>query len=266
MGRRLLVPEHTRDVLAAAEAGDFDEMLPLFKMYHDEMERQPSAAVKAYYGHDGSYFAEQQPFWASSNMSGREMPPNWNDHYFTDILDLGMMMLDYYEYTGDTKFAREMAIPMITDGLTFFNEHFYLGPDGKLLLDNDNAIEMYWKVTDPAPDIAGLRAILPRMIALPDDLVTRSARAGWAKMQSKCCPTCRMAMKNGQEVLLPYAGPQTDACHERRKSGTLCRLSLSALRSRPPRPRSRHPTRSSPASAGAWAAGCRIPSRPPCWG
>jgi alpha-L-fucosidase 2 len=189
------------------QAGDFDEMLPLFKMYHDEMERN-RPLIKAYYGHDGSYFAEQQPFWQKLKYVGREMPANWNDHYFTDILDMGMMMLDYYEYTGDTKFAREMAIPMITDGLTFFNEHFYLGPDGKLLLDNDNAIEMYWKATDPAPDIAGLHAILARMIALPDNLVDAQTRAGWVKMQS-ILPDLPRGMKNDQDVLLPYVGPQT---------------------------------------------------------
>jgi alpha-L-fucosidase 2 len=189
------------------QAGDFDEMLPLFKMYHDEMERN-RPLIKAYYGHDGSYFAEQQPFWQKLKYVGREMPENWNDHYFTDILDMGMMMLDYYEYTGDTKFAREMAIPMITDGLTFFNEHFYLGPDGKLLLDNDNAIEMYWKATDPAPDIAGLHAILARMIALPDDLVDPQTRAGWVKMQS-ILPDLPRGTKNGKDLLLPYDGPQT---------------------------------------------------------
>jgi hypothetical protein len=189
------------------EAGDYDEMLPLFKMYRQEMQNN-KPLVKAYYGHDGSYFDEQQHFWSKLRYSGREMPPNWNDKYFTDILDMGMMMLDYYEYTGDTKFAREMAIPMITDGLTFFNEHFYLGPDGKLLLDNDNAIEMYWKATDPAPDIAGLHAILPRMIALPDDLVDAQTRAGWVKMLS-ILPDLPRGTKNGKEVLLPYRGPQT---------------------------------------------------------
>ena len=189
------------------QAGDYDEMLPLFKMYQQEMQ-QNKPLVKAYYGHDGSYFAEQQHFWSKLKYVGREMPPNWNDHYFTDILDMGMMMLDYIEYTGDRKFARETAIPMITDGLTFFNEHFAPGPDGKLLLDNDNAIEMYWKATDPAPDIAGLHAILARMITLPDDLVDAQTRAGWVKMQS-ILPDLPHGTKNGKEVLLPYRGPQT---------------------------------------------------------
>ena len=146
--------------------------------------------------------------WGGLKYVGPQMPANWNDHYFTDVLDLGMMMLDYAEYTGDTQFLKDTAIPMITDGLTFFNEHFYLGPDGKMLLDPDNAIEMYWKAKDPAPDIAGLRAILPRMIALPDSLVDAKTRDGWKKMLA-IVPELPRGTKNGKEVLLPYAGPQT---------------------------------------------------------
>jgi len=39
------------------QAGDFDEMIPLFRMYENEM-KVNKPIVKAYYGHDGSYFAE----------------------------------------------------------------------------------------------------------------------------------------------------------------------------------------------------------------
>jgi alpha-L-fucosidase 2 len=189
------------------QAGDFDEMMPLFKMYEMEMKAN-EPVVKAYYGHAGSYVAEQQAFWAKLKYVGPEMPPNWNDHYFTDILDMGMMMLDYYQYTGNTQFAKQMAIPMISAGLTFFNEHFHRDANGKILLDPDNAIEMYWKARNPAPDIAGLRAILPRMIALPDELADSRSHAAWIKMQSEL-PELPTGVRNGKRLLLPYAGPQT---------------------------------------------------------
>ncbi len=189
------------------EAGDFDEMMPLFKMY-EAMMKANEPVVRAYYGHGGSCFAEVTPFWGGLKYAGPEMPENWNDLYFTDILDLGMMMLDYVEYTGDTQFEKETAIPMISAGLTFFNEHFYPGPDGKLLLDPDNAIEMYWKASNPAPDIAGLHAILARMIALPDDLVDAATRDEWQKMES-ILPDLPTGVVNGKKVLLPYEGPQT---------------------------------------------------------
>lgn len=76
-------------------------------------------------------------------------------------------MLDYYELTGDEPFARDTPLPVASSGLTFFDRHFPRDDQGKLLLDPDNAIETFWKVHDPAPEIAGLYAILTRMIALP---------------------------------------------------------------------------------------------------
>lgn len=193
------------------QAGDFDELMPLFKMY-ETIVKSNEAQVKTYYGHEGSYFVETAPFWGGLKYVGSEMPPSYTDHYFTGILELGMMMLDYYEYTGDKKFAKETAIPVIALGLIFFNRHFHPGPDGKLLLDPDNATETYWKTGNPAPDIAGLHAILARMIALPENLVDQKDRDGWKKMQS-ILPELPKGIKNGKSVLLPYAGSQIMKSH-----------------------------------------------------
>jgi hypothetical protein len=119
-----------------------------------------------------------------------------------------MMMLDYYEYTGDTEFAKKTLVPVATDGLTFFDKHFKRDEDGKLLLDPDNSIEMFWKVHNPAPDIAGLRAVLTRMIALPDDLVNNQMRTTWTNLL-KQVPPLPVGEKDGKKVLLPYTGAQT---------------------------------------------------------
>jgi alpha-L-fucosidase 2 len=81
-------------------AGDFDLMLPLFRMYA-AMIPANAAQVKGYYHHDGAYFAETSPYWGGLKYVGPEAPENWTDHYFTPILELSMMMLDYYDYTGD---------------------------------------------------------------------------------------------------------------------------------------------------------------------
>jgi alpha-L-fucosidase 2 len=189
------------------EAGDFDEMLPLFKMYAGQLASN-SVQVAGYYHHPGAYFAETAPFWGGLRYWGPEVKEDWTGHYFTPILELSMMMLDYYEYTGDKQFARDTLIPIATAGLQFFDKHFGRDAQGKILLDPDNAIEMYWKVHDPAPDIAGLKAVLSRMIALPDDLVDDSTRADWKKMLEQV-PDLPMGIKDGKNVLLPYTGEQT---------------------------------------------------------
>ncbi len=188
-------------------AGDFDEMDPLFNMYAAILPAN-AVQVKDYYHHGGAYFAETAPFWGGLRYWGPEVQEDWTGHYFTPILELSMMMLDYYEYTGDRKFAKELLLPVASAGLQFFDQHFTRDSAGKLLLDPDNSIEMFWKVHDPAPDIAGLRAITARMLALPFDLTTPAARAGWQRLQREL-PDLPVGTKDGKEILLPYTGEQT---------------------------------------------------------
>jgi alpha-L-fucosidase 2 len=183
-------------------AGNFDMMMPLFKMYVQEAKNNKEQ-VEGYYHHGGTYFAETAPFYGHIRYMGAEVKEDWTGHYFTPILELSMMMLDYYEYTGDKKFAKEMLVPTATDGLEFFDKHFKRDAQGKLLLDPDNAIEQYWKVHNPAPDIAGLKVITTRMLALPADLTDEKAREDWKRLRSEL-PELPLGKRNGTEVLFPY--------------------------------------------------------------
>jgi hypothetical protein len=188
-------------------AGDFDMMRPLFKMYADILPAN-EAQVQQYYHHTGAYFAETSPFWGGLNYMGPEVKANYTNHYFTPILELSMMMLDYYEYTGDTVFAKRTLLPITKAGLQFFDQHFKRDSTGKLLLDPDNSIEMFWKVHDPAPDIAGLHSILSRALNLPATLVDKQTRSQWQKFYNEL-PPLPTADHEGKTVLLPYTGPQT---------------------------------------------------------
>ncbi|HEY0271906.1 MAG TPA: DUF5703 domain-containing protein [Chitinophaga sp.] len=192
-------------------AGDFDMMLPLFRMYADILPHN-AALVRQYYHHDGAYFAETAPFWGGLLYMGPEVPENWTGHYFTPILELSMMMLDYYDYTGDRQFVKETLLPVATAGITFFDQHFSRDAQGKLLLDPDNAIEMFWKVHNPAPDIAGLHAVVTRLLALPPALTNAGARAQWQRFLGEL-PPLPVGQQQGKQVLLPYTGPQTAKGH-----------------------------------------------------
>jgi len=192
-------------------AGDFDEMLPLFKMYRNILPGN-KVQVQSYYHHDGAYFQETSPFWGGLPYMGPEVKENWTGHYFTPILELSMMMLDYYEYTGDKKFARETLLPIASAGVEFFDKHFGRDARGKLLLDPDNSIEMFWKAHDPAPDIAGLHAVLARLRALPPDLIDKKLRENCKRFYNEL-PDLPVGEKDGKRVLLPYTGPQTVKGH-----------------------------------------------------
>lgn len=187
-------------------AGDFDMMLPLFHMYQQIL-KSNTALVKQFYGHGGSYLAETAPFYGGIHKLNPTQG-KYTDHYFTPILELSTMMLDYYAYTQDTQFLKQTALPMADAGLTFFDHHFPRDDHGKLLLDHDNSIETYWVVHDPAPDIDGLHYVTQRLLALPTNLTTDAERTDWRKLQA-ILPPLPEGMKNGKEVLLPYTGPQT---------------------------------------------------------
>jgi hypothetical protein len=188
-------------------AGDFEMMKPLFNMYAGQV--APNAAqISGFYGHGGSYFAETAPFWGGLQYAGPDATENFTLHYFTPILELSMMMLDYYDYTGDSAFVQQTLLPITKAGLQFFNEHFTRDADGKLLLDPDNSIETYWKVHDPAPDIAGLRAVLQRLLALPTALVDSTTRDSWTALQQQL-PPLPLGPQGAGTVLLPYTGDQT---------------------------------------------------------
>jgi alpha-L-fucosidase 2 len=188
--------------------GDFEMMLPLFRMGQAEIAFN-APKVKEFYGHEGSYIAETAPFWGGIQRIRRESPGNYTDRYFTPVLELTMMMLDYYEYTGDQAIVRETIVPVASAGLTFFEQHFPRDAQGKILFDQDNSIEMYWKVRNPLPDIAGLHAVLGRLLALPDDLVEPAARARWKKMAGEL-PEIPMGIRRGKKALLPMADGQDE--------------------------------------------------------
>ena len=183
-------------------AGDFDLMLPLLNMFKNML---PSNAkqVRDFYGHDGAYFAETAPFWGGIPNIKPDSKGSYTFRYFTPILELSAMMLDYYAYTGDKKFASETLLPVAKAGLKFFEKHFPHDDKGKLLLDKDNSIEMYWDVKNPTPDIVGLRYVLTRLAELPADVADANQQTQWQNFL-KIIPEIPVGMKNGKKVILPY--------------------------------------------------------------
>jgi hypothetical protein len=119
-------------------------------------------------------------------------------------------MLDYYDYTGDADFARSYLLPIASAGFEFFDRHFPRDSTGHLLLDPDNSIEMFWKVHDPAPDLAGLHAVLSRMLTLPRGLAPGALQEKWRRLLSIVPP---LPVDSGEGRLLPYTGPQTAKSH-----------------------------------------------------
>ena len=179
--------QNTREAYwAMPYAGDYDQMLPLFAMYKNALPLR-EAATKKYYGHAGAFFPETMYFWGNytdgnygTNRQGK--PDGLTDNafirrYWQGGLELTAMMLDYFDGTQDAAFRDKTLLPLAKSITTFFDQH-WARKDGKIFFSPAQSLETWHTATNPLPEIAGLRYLLPRLLKLETDKATK---AMWRK-------------------------------------------------------------------------------------
>ena len=91
-------------------------------------------------------------------------------------------MLDRYDFTQDDNFARNTLVPLADPIIAFFDQYWpKRDPNGKIIVYPAQALEAS-NDGQSMPDIAGLRFILPRLLALPQTSPPR--RSGHAGRES----------------------------------------------------------------------------------
>lgn len=168
-------------------SGDYDLFVPFFKMYMDALPLR-KAATKIYFGHEGAFYPETIHFWGNYtdenygfNREGLPKGITENRYirrHWEGALELVVMMLDYYDAVRDPEFRDNMLLPMAKEVTAAFDQHWKRGPDGKVLYHPAQSLETWWDCINPTPPIAGLRYLLPRLLALPIDEQTRDV---WQK-------------------------------------------------------------------------------------
>ena len=189
-------------------AGDYDLMEPWWKMYRDAL---PLARdrTRLYYGHDGAYFFETMCFWGTANNNnfgwgnpGKETRNTYIRYYWQGGIELTAMMLDRYEFTGDREFAARTLLPVASEVMTFYDRHYPRDAQGKIRFEPAQALETWQAAVNPMPEIAGLRCVLPRLLALPETLTTEPQRATWRRLLADL-PPVPIGEENGNRRLLP---------------------------------------------------------------
>lgn len=189
-------------------AGDFDQMLPFFRFY---LRLLPFFQYRArkWYDHPGAFVPEvvtlwgtylgQQYGWDREGKAPHEVDNIYIRRYWTAGLELSFMMQEYTLYTGDRAFFQAEALPFIREILAFFREHFpERDASGKRRLTHAQCLEMWHDSTNPAPDLAGLRAVLTRMIHMDPERAEE-----WAEFLSELPPQPEGTDAEGHPVLLP---------------------------------------------------------------
>jgi alpha-L-fucosidase 2 len=171
------------------QTGDYDLLQPWFDAYVNSIPMMKER-TQLYFHHDGVYFPETFYFWMLPNMNnfgwnnpGHEIQNPWIRWHTQGGLEVIAQMLDYMDNTQDETFARKKLLPMADAVLTYYDQHWKRGDDGKIVFNPDQALETYQSgVTNPTPDVAGLRSDLPRLLALPQTLTTSDERDAWTKL------------------------------------------------------------------------------------
>ena len=172
-------------------SGDFEMMQPLFRMYTEALPLRRYATQK-YYGHEGAFFPETMYFWgtyvdANYGRHREGLPDGLTEntyirYYWTGGLELSLMMLDYFDFTGRVTFARDTLLPFAADILRFFNQHWDRDDRGTIRFEPAQSLETYQNAVNPLPDIAGARFVATRMLTLPDTITSPALRAEWRQL------------------------------------------------------------------------------------
>jgi hypothetical protein len=129
------------------------------------------------------------------------------------------MILEYYNFTGND--ISEYR-PFIAQSVIFYDEHYRmrnkkrtgqeLDENGKLGIYPSNALERHTDCTNPTSVIAGLTAILNRLLTLPDTMQGKEKKERWKKMLS-ILPEYPKGLKNGLEYLKPAVDYEHSHAH-----------------------------------------------------
>jgi alpha-L-fucosidase 2 len=176
-------------------SGDFDLLQPWFRLYTNAL---PMATFRAktYYQHAGALFPETMLFWGLPRLDdfGKDNPTNeiqshWQKYHIQGSLEVALEMLDYYDATADMAFARDSLVPFSDAILTFYDKHYGRDTRGKILMSPAQSLETYQlDAVNPTPDNAGLRAVIPRLLALPATLTTPAQRTEWSTLLNELPP------------------------------------------------------------------------------
>lgn len=192
-------------------SGDFDLMKPFFNLYFDNL-NYAKAKAKALFNHEGAFYPETFYFWGSYTMDNfgwdteaknfKYTENQYIRYHYQGALETLAMMLDYFEFTRDIKFAEEDMLPFAREILTFYEKHFHPDKNGKLYIFPSQALETYWDVANPTPDVAGLRWNLTKLISLPKNVLDQNSRNDFKRLL-KSIPEIPTGTVNSKKVILP---------------------------------------------------------------
>lgn len=202
--------QNTRLPYVACHAnGDHEIPEALYRMYVDQNLPINRERVRRHFGFENAaYFPECIHFWGDifneaygwTPVAERKDPlqaSGWHKWEWVAGPELVWMMLETYEFTGDARLLRERILPTADAVIRFFDHFYSTNQDGRLVMHPSMACETWWNCTDPMPELAGLHAILGKLLTLPPADLPTDLRQAWTTFLSKLPPIPTRATPDG---------------------------------------------------------------------
>jgi alpha-L-fucosidase 2 len=192
--------------------GDFDMMLPMFRMYQDMLPLS-EYRTQVWHGHSGAFIGETVYFWGMyvnanygwkrpANLPIGELVNPYIHRHYNSSLELMTLMLEYCGYTSDRAFLLKSLLPACDSLLAFWDQHYVTDEKGRMKMHPAQSLETWQDVVNPTPDVAGLHWVLGRLLALPKEDVGPDRRAFWTRLSAKL-PPVPVGEVDGQKRILP---------------------------------------------------------------
>ena len=193
-------------------AGDIDLMEALFKTFSDARELA-EARTGVYFNHAGAFYPETMYFWGTyvngeygygwdrAGLPAGRAVNNYIGRYYSGGIEWIALLLDAFEISQDNSLLAR-HLPTVDSILTFYNEHWKRGADGKILFDNCQSLETWWNAVNPTPEVAGLRFVLPRLLKLSKGAASDEQCARWKRLLTDL-PEVPLRKKDGEQFVLP---------------------------------------------------------------
>lgn len=93
-------------------------------------------------------------------------------------------------------------MPFVAQILTFYDQHWQRGNDGKILFDSTHSLETYHTAVNPLPEIVGIRVVAEKMLQLPEAITGSGKREQWKKLVGDL-PEVPLRTVNNDTLLAP---------------------------------------------------------------
>lgn len=199
------LPYHS--MLARGETEPLRNLFAFYRRFWD-LDRGRAAL---YYGAEGQHNTEivhsfgLQPAWVYG-LDRRGKPDGYAENRWGGAVDVSPglelldLMLDCYQFKQDDRFLHDDLLPYACDLLRYVETRFPERKDGKIVLRPIQSVETYWDTTDALPVVAGMQAVVRRILTLPSDKVTD--RELFCRMQA-LIPDLAVEDAGGVAVLAP---------------------------------------------------------------